>query len=106
MRLEIKAFMHSAEDVIDKADLKLQYILLEKPIYDTFSGELVRTDYYPATIFNEKISTIMAADLIGKKVTAVCYLNSQKSEKDDKVFYNLRLKVQTLVLLKEATKAE
>ena len=99
MRLEIKAILVNIDDVVDKADLKYQYILLEKPIFDQFSGEKLRTDYYPATIFNEKINQIGAAAFKGKKVVVVCYLNSQKVEKDDKVFYNLRLKVHTLQAL-------
>lgn len=96
MRLEIKALLHSAQDVESKDSLKFQYILLERPIHDQFTGEKIRTDFYPATIFNEKINSKDVEKLIGKKVTCVCYLNSQESKTEDKTYYNLRLKVTEL----------
>ncbi len=104
MRLEIKAILQKVEEVQEKGDLKFQYILLEKPIYDNFEGTLVRTVYYPATLFNDKITEINAKELEGKKVTCVCYLNSQESKTEDKIFHNLRLKVVSMKELEVETK--
>lgn len=99
MRLEIKAILQKVEEVQEKGDLKFQYILLEKPIYDQFEGKLIRTDYFPATLFNDKISDIKADTMLGKKVTCICYLNSQESKTNEKTFHNLRLKVTSIKLL-------
>lgn len=93
MRLVIKAILKDVEEIVLKENLRFQYILLEKPIYDQFEGQLMRTDYFPATLFNDKIDNIDAINLLGKKVECVCYLNSQEVKKDDRTFHNLRLKV-------------
>ena len=105
MRIEIKAILHSVEEIVKKDDLKYQYILLEKPVFDQFDGSKVRTDYYPCTIFNDKINRIGAATMLTRKVSCVCYLNSQKQENDGKTFYNLRLKIHSMELIKEAVRA-
>ena len=105
MRLEIKAILNKVDDVVDKADLKYQYILLEKPMFDNFSGEKIRTDYYPATIFNEKIGQINAQDFVGKKVTCVCYLNTQQSESDGKTYHNIRLKIHSMQIIEDKVEA-
>lgn len=96
MRLEIKAILKSVEETVTKGDLRFQYVLLEKPIHSSDDGALIRTDYFPATIFNDKIDSIKANELINRKIECVCYLNSQESENDGKTYHNLRLKVHSM----------
>ena len=100
MKIVIQAILQKVDDVQVKDDLKYQYVSLERPVRDNFSGELLFTDHYPATLFNDAIDKCKAKDLEGQKVVATCYLNSQKATKDEKTFYNLRLKVISLVPLK------
>lgn len=106
MRLVIKAILNKVDQSEVKGDLHFQYILLERPVYNNFDGTLIRTDFFPATIFNDKITDIDAQSLEGKKVACICYLNSQKSESKGKEFHNLRLKVVSMIeLLLENEKA-
>lgn len=93
MRLEIVGKLVNIEDVQEKGDLRFQYILIEKKVHNQDDGELVRTDNFPATLFNKKIDEIDVDQYHGKKVKCTCYLNSQESKTDDRVFHNLRLKV-------------
>lgn len=96
MRLSVKGILSEVDNPQKKDSIEYQYVLIEFPIRDNFTGELKFTEYYPCVIFNENIDSCKAKELQGQKVVADCYLNSYEVEREGKKFRNLRLKVNSL----------
>ncbi len=99
MRLKIKAKLSKVDEVIHKDKFSRQRILLEIPIYDSFSGDLLRTEHFPAAILNKNIEKCDAPAKLDKLVNAVCFLSSFQKSKDEVVYYNLSLNCVELELL-------
>lgn len=91
MRIKFRAVLQHVDEVIIKDDFKRQRILLAIPVYDTLTGDKIRTDMFPAAILNKNIDQINASEMVGELCSAVCFLGSFKKESGDDVFYNLSL---------------
>lgn len=91
MRIQFKAKLNEVSEVVQTDNHKRQRIILNVPIYDTFTGEKVRDQIFPAAILNDNIAKLQAEDKLGEIVKCVCFLGSFKSENDDKIYWNLSL---------------
>lgn len=91
MRVEFKAKLNEVSEVVETDKHKRQRIILNVPVYDTFTGEKVRDQIFPAAILNNNITKLNAQDKLGEIVKCTCFLGSFKSEKDDKIYWNLSL---------------
>ena len=91
MRIQFKAKLNEISEVTETNNHKRQRIVLNVPVYDTFTGEKVRDQIFPAAILNENINKLQAQDKLGEIVKCVCFLGSFKTEKDDKIYWNLSL---------------
>lgn len=91
MRIEFKATLEIVKDIEVKEKYSRQNILLQIPVYDSFTGERIRLDSFPASILNKNIEKINAKDKLGELVKVVCFLTSFKNEQDDNIYYNLSL---------------
>lgn len=91
MRIEFKAILEAVKDVEVKEKYSRQNIMLQIPVYDSFTGEQIRLDNFPATILNKNIEKLNAKEKLGELVKVVCFLTSFKNEQDDNVYYNLSL---------------
>ena len=91
MRIEFKAKLHEVSEVVETEKHKRQRIILNIPVYDTFTGEQIRVQTFPAAILNENIEKLQAQDKLGEIVKCVCFLGSFKTENDDKIYWNLSL---------------
>lgn len=99
MRVEGKVIV---KDVIFKTSKKGEpfvELILEEPVYNSFTGEVIKRAIYPATYFpkNEKDSSIAAFK--GGIVEIKGYLNSFENEKEGKMFYNIGLNVFSINLI-------
>lgn len=93
MRVTIPAILKEVNDPVSKNEVRMQFVILERPVRDQFTGEVTFTDYYPATIFNKDIERLNAATLLGEKVKAECFIGSSAVKRDDNTFHNIRLKI-------------
>ncbi len=59
--------------------------------FDSNTGMIKNESVFPMTVFNGKIDTMNCRASLGAQVVVTCYIRSIKSEKEDKVFYNLAL---------------
>lgn len=91
MRIQLKAKLQEVSEVVETEKHKRQRIVLHVPVYDSFTGEKVRDQIFPAAILNENIAKIQAEDKLGEIVRCVCFLGSFKTENDDKIYWNLSL---------------
>jgi len=91
MRVKFRAVLKKVDDVIIKDDFSRQRILLEIPVYDTVTGDKIRTEHFPAAILNKNIQKIDAPAMVGELCSAVCFLGSYAKEHEGETFYNLSL---------------
>lgn len=91
MRIKFRAVLQHVDEVIIKDDFKRQRILLEIPVYDTVTGDKIRTEHFPAAILNKNIDKIKASEMVGELCSAVCFLGSFTKEKDGQTYHNLSL---------------
>jgi len=91
MRIKLKAVLKKADEVTKKNDFMRQRILLEVPVYDQFTGDILRTEYYPAAILGANIDKCQAHGKVGEIVSAICFLSSFAKEHEGETFYNLSL---------------
>ena len=91
MRIVFNAKLNEISEVTETDNHKRQRIVLNVPVYDTFTGEKVRDQIFPATILNDNIIKLQAQEKLGEIVKCTCFLGSFKTEKDDKVYWNLSL---------------
>lgn len=91
MRVKFRAVLKEVDDVVTKDDFSRQRILLEIPVYDSMTGEKIRTDHFPAAILNKNIQKIDAPSMVGELCSAVCFLGSFAKEKDGVTYHNLSL---------------
>ncbi len=91
MRMQFKAKLSEVSEVVETDKHKRQRIILNVPVYDTFTGEKVRDQIFPATILNDNIIKLQAQEKLGEIVKCTCFLGSFKTEKDDKIYWNLSL---------------
>ena len=91
MRIKFRAVLKKVDDVVTKDEFSRQRILLEIPVYDTVTGDLTRTEYFPAAILNKNIAKIDAPSIVGQLCSAVCFLGSFAKEKDGETYHNLSL---------------
>lgn len=91
MRIQLKAKLQEVSEVTETDNHKRQRIVLHVPVYDSFTGEKIRDQIFPAAILNENIAKINAEDKLGEIVKCVCFLGSFKTEKEDKIYWNLSL---------------
>lgn len=68
-----------------------QKVVIEKPIFDRFDGHKKNVNYYPITIFDDRIEQMNFKNLIGCKVMAKCYLNSSKKDNNGEEWFMLYL---------------
>ena len=99
MRVEIKAILNSVRSPEKKETFTKQDILLQVPVYDTFTGAQVKVENFPAVILNKNIERLQAKTLLGEIVRATCFLSSFKNEKDGNVYWNLSLNCIELEIL-------
>ncbi len=91
MRIQFKAKLSEVSEVIETDNHRRQRIILNVPVYDTFTGEKIRDQIFPAAILNQNIEKLQAEDKLAEIVQCVCFLGSFKTEKDDKIYWNLSL---------------
>ena len=91
MRIQLKAKLSEVHEVIAKEKHTRQRILLSVPVYDTFTGEKVRDQIFPATILNENIGKLQAEAKLGEIVKCTLFLGSFKTESHDEIYWNLSL---------------
>ena len=97
-KIEIVGTLSGVDEVSTSEKGSAQNILILTKRFDKDSGEELGTTTYPAVIFGDKIKSLNPMGLMGKRVTATCFLNStlkevnSKQNEGDKVsFYNLYL---------------
>lgn len=91
MRIQLKAKLQEISEIVETEKHKRQRIILNVPIYDTFTGEKVRDEIFPATILNDNIAKLQAEEKLGEIVKCTCFLGSFKTENNDKIYWNLSL---------------
>ncbi|MFQ5865592.1 MAG: hypothetical protein ACE5IW_10220 [bacterium] len=101
MRIEFKAKLEQVREIEEKEKVTRQRVLLQIPVYDTFTGEQVRTENFPAAILNKNIDKIKANEMLGEIVKCVCFLTSFKNEQDDNVYWNLSLNCVEMEVIKD-----
>ena len=100
MRIVLKAKLNEVQEVTETDNHKRQRIVLNVPVYDTFTGEKVRDQIFPATILNDNIINLQAQEKLGEIVKCTCFLGSFKTEKDDKIYWNLSLNCIEMEIIK------
>ncbi|MCH7534781.1 MAG: hypothetical protein IH948_03395 [Bacteroidetes bacterium] len=91
MRIQFKAKLNEVSEVTETDNHKRQRIVLNVPVYDTFTGEKIREQIFPAAILNDNIAKLQAESKLGEIVKCTCFLGSFKTEKEDKIYWNLSL---------------
>lgn len=91
MRIQFKALLETVQEIEQLEKTKRQKITLKIPVYDTFTGEPVRNDVFPAAILGKNINRLDADKKLGEIVSAICFLTSFSNEKEDVTYHNLSL---------------
>lgn len=100
MRIEFKAKLAEISEISESDNHKRQRVLFQIPVYDTFTGEQKRVQNFPAAILNENILKLQAEDKLGEIVKCTCFLGSFKTEKEDKIYWNLSLNCIEMEIIK------
>lgn len=100
MRMQFKAKLNEVQEVTETDNHKRQRIVLLIPVYDSFTGEKIREQIFPATILNDNIVKLQAEDKLGEIVKCTCFLGSFKTEKEDKIYWNLSLNCIEMEVIK------
>lgn len=101
MRIEFKAKLEEVRETEVTEKVTRQRVLLKIPVYDSFTGDQIREENFPAAILNKNIDKIKAQELLGEIVKCVCFLTSFKNEKDDNVYWNLSLNCIEMSIIKD-----
>lgn len=91
MRIHFKAKLGEVSEIIETDKHRRQRIILNVPVYDSFTGDKIRDQIFPATILNENIEKLQAESKLSEIVQCTCFLGSFKNENDDKIYWNLSL---------------
>lgn len=99
-KVKLRGLLTKIGEIEAKNESRSQRGEIEISQFNPSTGEPLKKQTFPFSIFGERIEKIQASKLIGKKVDGEFYLNSGINQKDDKVFHNLYLSASAITEVK------
>jgi hypothetical protein len=101
LKLEIKGIVsHTAQAVALNNGNFVQEIVITQPAgVDDFGQPVGKQQDYPIKVFKDNREDFQRAEILNKKVHAICYLNGREFTTSNGIGYSLQLNLKDLKIL-------